>query len=65
MQGDTTLPDAPPPYKVPQVAKLLDVHSNNVLRMIHNGEIEATKLGKQWFIPRKQIDDLLGLQTAA
>ena len=42
---------------VEQAADLLNVHSNTILRLIKSGDVPATKIGKQYRIPRQAIEN--------
>ena len=39
--------------------KLLKVGKNTLLDLLHNGEIEAFKIGNRWKIPKDSVIDYL------
>ena len=41
---------------VPEAAKLLGISEQRVHQLIQSKKIKATKLGRQWFIPKAEID---------
>ncbi len=48
-------------YSVKDVEKILGVTNQAVHRMIASKEIEATKMGKAWFIPKDKFNAGLDL----
>ena len=42
------------------VADLLQIKKNTVYEMIKRGELRATKMGKQFRIPRSEVYDFMG-----
>ncbi len=46
-------------YSIDEAAKLLKVNPMTIRRMIQRGEIRASKVGKQYRIPRSEIDKFL------
>lgn len=53
----STIPQ-PRALTVDEFAGLNSVSRDTVLRGIHDGEIRAYKIGRQWRIPAKVLDDL-------
>lgn len=49
-----------PPLRVRDLAELMHVSEDTVLRAIARGEIAANKFGRQWFIPAAEADRLAG-----
>jgi len=47
-------------YKVPEVARMLNVHRVTILRWICDKKIRAIRIGKLWMIPEEEIRRLLG-----
>ena len=45
---------------IPQLAKLLGISRIAVYKRVKNGQIEATRIGKNYLIPKKYINALLG-----
>jgi len=45
--------------KVSDVARRLNVSQMTILRMIKDGQIEATRIGKSWRIPAKAVERLI------
>jgi excisionase family DNA binding protein len=46
--------------RVHELADLMGVSRNTVLRAIEREEIRATKLGRAWFIPASEVARLTG-----
>ena len=53
----------PPLLRVDEVSDLLRVSRKVVWRMIRDGELPATKAGKEWRIPRGAVAELLRAGT--
>lgn len=52
-------------YKPAEVAKILNIKTNTVYRMIANGRLQAVKLGRKICrIPEKSLHDLTRANTA-
>ena len=47
------------PLTVKDVAKYLQISEPTVFRLLKSGELPAAKIGRQWRITRKAIDDYL------
>ena len=45
---------------IPELAKILGISRIAVYRKVKKGEIKAIRIGKNYAIPKKYIDDLLG-----
>lgn len=45
---------------IPQLAKLLGISRIAVYKRVKNGRIEAARIGKNYLIPKKYINALLG-----
>lgn len=52
-------PETRPPLRVGELAELLQVSHDSILRAIARGDIEATKLGRLWLIPATEADRLI------
>lgn len=50
---------------VEQAAEQLRLHPKTVLRYIHEGRLDATRVGKSYRIPRASLDALAGIATGA
>lgn len=46
-------------YSIDEAARLLRVNPMTIRRLIKKGEIKAQKVGKQYRIPRSEIDKFL------
>jgi excisionase family DNA binding protein len=53
------LPAEERPFKVAEVAKFLRQRPDTVYRWIHQGELEAQRIGGTYFIPRWALAPLL------
>lgn len=42
-----------------QAAGLADVHQDTLRVQIHNGRLKGQKLGRDWFVTRKDLDAYL------
>lgn len=51
-----------PPYKSHEVSEILGLTTESILRRVKVGEIQATKIGGQYYFPRKQFDHLLDIE---
>ena len=50
----------PTPFLAPrQAAKLLNLPTHRVLKMIHRQELPALKVGSQWRIPKSEVIKLI------
>jgi excisionase family DNA binding protein len=49
-------------YSIEEAAQLLRVSIDTIRRMIKRGQIEAHQVGRQWRIPKREVDRLLGKQ---
>ncbi len=47
-------------YSIDEAAKILRVNPMTIRRMIARGEIEAHRVGKQYRIPRTELEKFLG-----
>jgi excisionase family DNA binding protein len=47
-------------YDVEEVALLLKISYQTVMKLIKKGDIKAIRLGKQYRVPKSEIDKLLG-----
>lgn len=47
-------------YSIDEAARILEVHSDTIRRMIKRGELQASLVGRQYRIPQSEIDRLLG-----
>jgi excisionase family DNA binding protein len=45
--------------KVEEVAELLRVSKMSVYRMIHGGQLEAVRFGRNFRVPERAVDDYL------
>ena len=45
-------------YKPRKVAEMLDVQPRTVVRWIHEGRLQAIKVGHVWRIPRSEVERL-------
>jgi excisionase family DNA binding protein len=53
--------DDPKPFLTPQdAAKLLNLPTHVVLRMIHREELPALKVGNRWRILKSEVTKLIG-----
>lgn len=57
----TELHDMRRPMKTADVARFLGQSERNVLRMVHNGQIPAKRLGSQWYYSPRKIAELVGM----
>jgi len=48
-------------YDVEEVALLLKISYQTVMKLIKKGDIKAVKLGKQYRVPKSEIDKLLSV----
>ena len=48
-----------------QVAGLLDVHPSTVIRMIHNNQVQAIRVGGHWRIYTDEVERVLQEGNAA
>jgi excisionase family DNA binding protein len=53
------------PYTPEDVAALLKCSTKFVWRLCRDGELPAVKLGRNWFIKRREFDAKLGLSDTA
>jgi excisionase family DNA binding protein len=58
-QPQRELPAEERPFKVAEVAKFLRQRPDTVYRWIHQGELEARRIGGTYFIPRWALASLL------
>ena len=58
-QASYELPAEERPYKVAEVAKFLGQRPDTVYRWIHQGALEALRIGGTYFIPRWALAPLL------
>jgi excisionase family DNA binding protein len=58
-QPPRELPAEERPFKVAEVAKFLRQRPDTVYRWIHQGELEAQRIGGTYFIPRWALAPLL------
>lgn len=49
---------------IPQLAKILGVSRIAVYRKVRSGQIRATKIGRTYAIPQKQVSAILGKALA-
>ncbi len=49
---------------VDRVAEMVDLHPRTVRRFIREGRLKAKKIGKQWRVLRRDLDALIGKETA-
>jgi excisionase family DNA binding protein len=49
-------------YSIEEAARLLKVHPDTIRRMIKRGEMQSRKVGRQYRIPRSEIEKFLGAQ---
>ena len=54
------MPDNPKYLTTDQAARLLNVHSNTILRWIKSGKLPSSQIGKQYRIPREAIENRVG-----
>ena len=47
---------------VQEVAEILRVHYSTAMRLITEGQIKGIKIGRQWRIPRSEVERLLELR---
>ncbi|MBD3264656.1 MAG: helix-turn-helix domain-containing protein [Candidatus Omnitrophica bacterium] len=47
-------------YTIPELAKILGISRIAVYKQVKKGEIKAIKIGRNYAIPRKCIDNILG-----
>ena len=52
------------PMKTADVAEYLGQSPKNILRMVHNGQIPAKRLGSQWYYSLRKIAALVGMDDA-
>jgi excisionase family DNA binding protein len=52
-------PSPPPPCNVAEVALRLHLHRTTVRRLARNGSLPMFKLGKQWFMARAVLQDII------
>ena len=45
---------------IPELARLLGLSRITVYNRVKNGQIDAVKIGRNYFIPKKSLDSLLG-----
>ena len=45
---------------IPQLAKILGITRIAVYKKVKKGQIEAIRMGRTYFIPKKRIADILG-----
>lgn len=50
---------------IPQLAKFLGLSRIAVYNKVKKGEIEAIKIGRNYAIPKKYIDDIVGEKLSA
>jgi len=50
---------------IPQLAKFLGLSRIAVYNKVKKGEIEAIKIGRNYAIPNKYIDDIIGKKLSA
>ncbi|MEV6983317.1 helix-turn-helix domain-containing protein [Sphaerisporangium sp. NPDC051017] len=53
-----------PPYSVQQVADLLGLHVKTVRAYVRDGRLKAVRIGKQYRIPREELDAFAGRPVA-
>ncbi|RCG33268.1 DNA-binding protein [Sphaerisporangium album] len=53
-----------PPYSVQQVADLLGLHVKTVRAYVREGRLKAVRIGKQYRIPREELDAFTGYPVA-
>jgi excisionase family DNA binding protein len=58
-QPPRELPAEDRPFKVAEVAKFLRQRPDTIYRWIHQGELEAQRIGGTYFIPRWALAQLL------
>lgn len=46
-------------YRVEEVAVIMDMSTATIYRLLESGELDGVKLGGNWRIPKKVIDNLL------
>ena len=52
----TSLSEVPLFVDVPYICWLLDLHPNTVRKLIQKGSIKAAKIGRDWRIPKSEIE---------
>jgi putative molybdopterin biosynthesis protein len=48
-------------FTIDEVAKLLKIHRNTVIKFIESGKLKVFKIGKQYRVSQDQINDFLKL----
>lgn len=46
-------------FSIQETADLLDLHYETIYRAVRNGRIRAFRLGREWRIPRAEVERLL------
>ncbi len=47
------------PFTVEETAEYLKIHPKTITKWILSGRLKAAKVGREWRIPRSEIDKLL------
>lgn len=47
-------------YSTKEIAEAMDRHVNSVRRNLQRGDLEGHKVGNEWVITRKALEDWLG-----
>ena len=48
-------------FTIDEVAKLLKIHRNTVIKFIETGKLKSFKIGKQYRVSQEQINEFLKL----
>ena len=46
-------------FKIKEIATFLRVHPQTIRNAIHDKKIEATKIGNEYRIPRRELEDYI------
>ncbi len=49
---------------IPELAKILGLSRITVYKRVKNGRIDATKIGRNYYIPKKYIDIIMGKELS-
>ena len=50
------------PFNVEEVADFLRIHPKTISKWLSEGKIKGVKVGREWRIPRSEIDKILKVE---
>lgn len=50
-------------YRANEVAEKLELHKDTILRLIREGKMKAVRIGREYRVSQKDIDDYIAINT--